>query len=162
LSWTTGLFFSHRDENVPDRIVDPSLQQEVFTYTNAQGFPYDICAAPLSCPNSEIYAAPEYRSVDQQIALFGDGSYKIITTLKVTGGLRVERARVSGRVAAGGPFAGTPIQYDSATTNETPITPKFSLSWQPVEDQMYYLSVAKGYRIGGINGSVGDLCGTDL
>src|SRR5262249_26974137 len=132
LAWTTGLYFSHRDENVPDAIFDGTLQQEVLTYTTAQGVPYDLCAAPLSCPTNQTYAAPEYRSVDQQIALFGEVSYKVTDTLKVTGGLRVERARVSGKVNSGGPFAGGPLIYDSAVTNETPITPKYGLSWEPV------------------------------
>jgi outer membrane receptor protein involved in Fe transport len=34
------------------------------------------------------------------------------------------------------------------------------LAWQPNHDNLYYFSAAKGYRVGGANGDVGDICDT--
>jgi outer membrane receptor protein involved in Fe transport len=62
------------------------------------------------------------------------------------------------------------LQYDSGAFNqgiapvagggsrETPITPKFGASFQYDDDDLYYVSAAKGYRVGGINTPLPDYC----
>ena len=156
LSWNAGVFFSHLDENIPESIYDRTLRQEMIDYAG-----YDLCD-PLECPNGRIFHGPENRVIDKQIALFGEVTYQISSTLKATAGLRVSKVDFSGTSFQGGPFLGTPDAATSASSSEKPVTPKAVLSWQPDTDNLFYVSVAKGYRVGGVNTGVGIICEGDL
>ena len=160
--WNTGLYYSHLNENVPQYIYDTSLRQNILTYSTQQGYPTDICAPPLPCPNGDIYYTPVDRVIDQQTALFGEVAVKLTDTLKATVGLRVSKVEYTGTVSQGGAFLGTPSTLWLASGSEKPITPKFVLGWQPSRDDLLYVSVAKGYRVGGTNSGVGTGCGSDL
>ncbi len=162
LSWSAGLFFSHLDENVPESIVDPTLNQEVINYTGGADA---ICAATpaagLTCPNGVIFDGPVDRVIDKQVAAFGEVGFKFADTLKATAGLRVSRLEFTGSVAETGPFLGTTIVTSSSAT-EDPVTPKVVFSWQPDHDDLVYLSASKGFRPGGPNVGVGGICQGNL
>ncbi len=155
--WNTGVFYSHLNENIPENIYDQTLQPEILNYSGV-----DICAAPLTCPNGEIFYGPVDRVVDKQIALFGEATFKFTDTLKATVGLRVSKVDFTGTTYAGGPFLGSPNSGTEASASEKPVTPKAVLSWQPDRDNLYYVSASKGYRVGGVNVGVGTICGADL
>jgi len=156
LTWNTGVFFSHLDENIPEDIFDRTLRQQVLDYSG-----YDLCD-PLECPNGRIFHGPEDRVVDKQIALFGEVKYKITDTLSATAGLRVSKVDFYGTSLQGGPFLGTPDGTTSASGSEKPVTPKAVVAWQPDTDNLLYVSASKGYRVGGVNVGVGTICGGDL
>jgi outer membrane receptor protein involved in Fe transport len=156
LTWNTGLFFSHLDENIPENIHDRTLQQQILDYSG-----YDLCD-PLQCPNGRIFHGPENRVVDKQIALFGEVTYKITDTLSATAGVRIAKADFYGTTLQGGPFLGTPDTTTSASSSEKPVTPKAVIAWQPDTDNLFYASASKGYRVGGVNTGVGTICGNDL
>jgi outer membrane receptor protein involved in Fe transport len=164
LSWSGGLFFSHLDENVPETIVDPTLNQEVINYTQGADA---ICAsgpaapAALTCPNGVIFNGPVDRVIDKQIAAFGEVGFKFTDTLKATAGLRVSRLEFTGSVVESGPFLGTSITTSSSAT-EDPVTPKVVFSWQPDHDDLFYVSASKGFRPGGPNVGVGGICQGNL
>ena len=153
LVWTTGLFFSHLNENIPENIYDATLEAE------SGG---NVCSAALPCPGGEIFYGPVDRVVDKQIALFGEATFKFTDTLKATAGLRLSKVDFTGSTYAGGPFLGTPNSGTSASSSEKPVTPKAVLSWQPDRNNLYYASASKGYRVGGVNVGVGTICGGDL
>jgi iron complex outermembrane receptor protein len=158
------VFFSHLDENIPESIFDGTLRQQMVDYTTAFYGPdltYDLCA-PLDCPNGRIFHGPTDRVVDKQIALFGELTYKLTDTLKVTAGLRVSKVDFTGTTFAGGPFLGTPDAATAASSSEKPVTPKVVFSWQPDRDNLYYVGASKGYRVGGVNVGVGTICEGDL
>jgi iron complex outermembrane receptor protein len=157
--WNTGLFFSHLKESVPEDIYDPTLDQEVIAYT---GGAYSVCFPPDQlCPNGLIYHGPIDRVVDKQIALFGEVTFKFLETFKATVGLRLSKLDYTGEVNETGPFLGTTIITKSSST-EKPVTPKVLLSWQPNRDNMFYVSATKGFRPGGPNVAVGDICADSL
>lgn len=162
--WNTGLFFSHLNENIPENIYDPTLRTEIINYSTAAYGPppVDICAAPLDCPNGEIFYGPVDRVVDKQIALFGELTFRFTDTLKATAGLRISKVDFTGSTYAGGSFLGTPNSGTQASASEKPVTPKAVLTWQPSRDNMVYASASKGYRVGGVNVGVGTICGADL
>jgi outer membrane receptor protein involved in Fe transport len=163
--WSGGLFYSHLSENVPESIVDPTLNQEIINYT--AGFPsgpYPLCTPgnpSLQCPGGLIYNGPVDQVVDKQVALFGEVGFKLTDTFKATAGLRVSRLDYTGSVWETGPFLGTTIVTQSSAT-EKPVTPKAVLSWQPDHDDLVYVSASKGFRPGGPNVGVGAICGTSL
>jgi iron complex outermembrane receptor protein len=152
--WNAGLFYSHLSENVPESIIDPTLDSEVTAYTG--GFD-SVCFAAQPCPGGLIFNGPIDKVVDKQIALFGEVAFKITDTLKATAGLRVSKLDYTGSVNETGPFLGTTIVTQSSAT-EKPVTPKAVLSWQPDRDDLVYVSGSKGFRPGGPNVGVGAIC----
>ncbi|MBS0366853.1 MAG: TonB-dependent receptor [Proteobacteria bacterium] len=151
LTWNSGVFFSLLKESVPENIYDPTLDAESFG---------QLCAA-TPCPGGLLFYGPDDRVTDKQAALFGEASYKLTQTLKVTAGLRVSRVQFKGESLQAGTFVG-PTIYSVGSASETPLTPKLVISWQPDRDQLYYASAAKGYRVGGTNADVGIQCEGDL
>jgi iron complex outermembrane receptor protein len=160
--WTAGLYAAKTRENVPQSIYDPNLSAEsVATY----GPEYAICTTTVPCPKGLIYYGPTDQEDERQVALFGESTLKIVETLKATLGFRISRIEVTGATAAGGAFDGVPLvpletTYGSST--QTPVTPKAGLEWQPAHDQLFYTSVSKGFRSGGVNAQVPDSCAADL
>lgn len=155
-TWNTGLYFSHTNENVSQYEVDPTLNQEVFDYAG-----FNICN-PSPCQGNVVYNAPVDRIVEKTVAIFGEIGLKLSDTLKATAGLRYAKIDYTGTVvnAAG---TGSPDYITSVdSASEKPVTPKFSLAWQPDRNDLYYLSAAKGYREGGTNSGIFNLCGPDL
>ena len=159
LTWNSGVFYSRTEENIPENIYDKTLNSELLAYT---GGAYSFCTAELPCPDGLIGFGPKDQIIEKQLAVFGELTFKFTDTLKATAGLRVSRIDQSGGIVAGGPFSGVPLVTVDASTSETPVTPKFALSWQPDRDNLYYASAAKGYRSGGVNVGVGANCEMDL
>src|ERR1700730_10778260 len=161
--WNAGLFYSHLSENVPENIIDQTLNSEVIAFTGTPNPPVPVCAPTqgLPCPNGVIFTGPIDRVVDKQIAVFGEVAFKLTDTFKATAGVRVSKVDYTGSVWETGPFLGTTIITQSSAT-EKPVTPKAVLSWQPDRDNMVYVSASKGFRPGGPNVGVGSICGTSL
>jgi outer membrane receptor protein involved in Fe transport len=89
-------------------------------------------------------------------------TFKFTDSLKATAGVRLSKVDYDGTTYSGGAFAGEPPYATQASGSEKPVTPKFVLSWQPNQDNLYYASVAKGYRVGGVNPPVAATCQGDL
>jgi outer membrane receptor protein involved in Fe transport len=159
--WNAGVFYSHQNENIPESAYDPTLESEILSYSTQQGYPYDLCAAPFPCPNGNTFNNPVDQVIETQAAFFGEAAVKLTDTVKATVGVRVSRDRYTGSVIEGGASLGANFNQQSSAT-ETPVTPKFVLSWQPDHDNLYYASASKGYRVGGTNVPVSTLCGGDL
>ena len=153
LVWTTGLFFSYLNENIPEYIYDATLDPETGG---------NVCSAALPCPGGEIFFNPTNRLVDKQIALFGEATYTLTDTVSATAGLRLSKVDFTGSIYQGGPFLGTPPVTSSASSSEKPVTPKAEVSWHPDRNNLYYVSATKGYRVGGVNVGVGTTCEPDL
>jgi len=158
ITWSTGLFYSHLSENVPESIFDPTLNSEVIAYTGGNN---SICYPGQECPGGLIFNGPVDKVVDKQLAIFGEAGFKITDTLKATAGVRVSRLDYTGSVNETGPFLGTTIVTQSSAT-EKPVTPKVVLTWQPDRDDMVYVSASKGFRPGGPNVGVGSICTPNL
>jgi iron complex outermembrane recepter protein len=162
LSWTTGVYLAHLDENSTQFIVDPTLNSE---FLAAYGTP--LCTAQAPCPGGLIASGPENRIIDKQAAIFGELTVKMSDHWSATAGLRAARLDVSGVSIAYGPFSGPTVGPSNpliaaASSTEDPLTPRFVLSYHPTADNLIYASAAKGYRPGGINGSLGNVCNSSL
>ncbi|MBV9620143.1 MAG: TonB-dependent receptor [Gammaproteobacteria bacterium] len=151
--WNVGVFYSHLNENIPEDIYDATLDAETGG---------NVCSAALPCPGGHIYFGPEQRVIDRQVAAFGELAWRVTETVKATVGLRLSQVQFAGATYQGGPFLGAPGSLTTASGSEHPVTPKAVLAWQPDRDNLFYLSAAKGYRIGGVNVGVGNICGGDL
>ena len=156
------MFYAHLNENTTESVFDPNLNGE---YNAAYGVPF--CTPQAPCPNGEILSQPVSRIVDRQYALFGDATFKITDSWKFTAGVRVSHIAYDGDLVYFGPFlsptAGASMPLAATGSNsENPITPKAVISFQPDPENLFYVSAAKGYRPGGINGELSSICGADL
>jgi len=157
-NWVTGLFLSESRQKAYETIVDPqfgAVTQYAYGLTPEQ-------ALGLPLINGVDSLIAQSYGVDKQAALFGEASYRLVGGLKFTAGLRVARSTFTGSAYATGPFAGATIIQPSASTTETPVTPKFGVSWQVNGDNLVYATAAKGYRIGGANAPLSSFCAIGL
>jgi len=162
LNWTTGVYLAHLDENSTQFINDNTINAQ---YLAAYGTP--LCTTIAPCPGGQIASGPENRIIDKQEAIFGEVTVKMGDHFSATGGLRAAHLSVSGVSIAYGPFSGPTVGPNdplvaAASSSEDPITPRFVLTYRPDSDNMIYASAAKGYRPGGINGSLGNICNSSL
>jgi iron complex outermembrane receptor protein len=84
--------------------------------------------------------------------------------LEALAGLRVTRSVLDLSVLSEGPYAGGAITVPAERRQrETPITPKFGVSYRGSPGRLIYASVSKGFRIGGANPPVpSGPCAADL
>jgi iron complex outermembrane recepter protein len=141
LLWVAGLFYSR------------STQNEVTNF-------YDMLAAESDgvVPPTTTLLYEQTVAIDKQVAAFGQLDFRITDALKLTGGVRVANTKYSFETLAGGLFNGGAPPIGTTATSENPVTPKFGLSYQADPDDLYYFSVAKGYRVGGGNSPLPDIC----
>jgi iron complex outermembrane receptor protein len=138
LTWLAGLYFSHAHQEDPNTIVDyyipnpPAISQPVF-YQN-----------PIE--------------IDKQVAVFGQLGYTIFPGLKASAGVRLARASVHAEEISSGIFAGLGPCCSTQDSTEHPITPRVALSYQADDRNLFYVSAAKGYRLGGGNVPPSSVC----
>jgi outer membrane receptor protein involved in Fe transport len=139
VSWVAGLFYSK------------STQRDIFNYYS------DDVTVPNGLPLGTSILDTETKVNDTQLAAFGQADIEIAQGLKLSTGLRVARTKFDETTLSAGLFNfGTP-PVASGGTSETPITPKVALSYK-LDDTLYYASVAKGYRTGGVNSPIPSYC----
>jgi outer membrane receptor protein involved in Fe transport len=144
--WNAGVFFSHLNENNIQFEHDPSLNAQ---YLAVNGTPF--CTPDVPCPNGVVYYQPYAREIDEQSAVFGELSVRILPTVKLTAGVRISHDYYRGQSLSGGADGAGVTLIEDHSGSENPVTPKAVLNWQPQADMLYYLSASKGYRVGGTN-----------
>ncbi len=155
LHWLAGFWYEHQRENTTQFVYDPTLPQDVLSEAG-------YYTGPL-VDGVYSYVQSPFMAIDTQYALFGQVSYRIAKGWKLTAGVRVEDDRFTGRAHYAYPvdILGPPVT-SNASSSERPTTPKFALSYQPNSNTMLYASVAKGFRIGGINAPLPAVCDGEL
>jgi outer membrane receptor protein involved in Fe transport len=156
LNWLGGIFYENSVQHDFESASDSHFAQVLseFGTTPIGYFGFN----PLG---NVTYEANE-KTYQYQLAGFANVSYRIFDGLTASAGVRVARDRLSYFLFGDGPGNGGP----ATTTGQqkgTPVTPRFSLSWQADPHDLLYATVAKGYRIGGVNAPLPvNLCATDL
>ena len=126
-----------------------------------------LVGVPLS--PGDILTARDERLKDVETAGFGEINYWITDRIKATGGIRWSRVSFDFTQVFYGPASGfavptvanTGITHGSVT--QSPITPKLGLQYQVTDNDMVYVTAAKGYREGGVNVPLpAAICGAGL
>ncbi|HUA89925.1 MAG TPA: TonB-dependent receptor [Steroidobacteraceae bacterium] len=167
-TWTAGVFWQLAKEGSIEELKSNNIDQ-VFNYlygiTPAQyyGDQYYSCptnAAYPSIPACDIYYNNN-TTFDRQIAAYGEVGFAITDWMKLTVGERVAHTTFSLNHYADGyeNYGPGPAQ---ANQKETPNTPKATLSFQVDPKDLYYISYAKGFRVGGGNAPLPSYCDDDL
>jgi iron complex outermembrane receptor protein len=98
---------------------------------------------------------------DLQRSLFAQVDYAVLPRLKLTAGLRYTRADFRYQNFIAGPLYATDGMDTTAEVKSDPLTPKFGVSFQANDDNLFYANAAKGVRGSGIADAVGALCVDD-
>ncbi len=85
-----------------------------------------------------------------QYAGFGEVGYEIVPRLTLTAGVRVSRVKRSVLAVKDGAIFGALIEQQGVQ-KETPVTPKFNISYKFESGSLIYAQASKGFRIGGVN-----------
>src|SRR5258708_33221889 len=99
-------------------------------------------------------------SLEKQIAGFGEASFKVVDGLTVTAGIRAQRSTFSFVNRSDGPFNGG-LTVVPGNESETPVIPKYGVSYQINPDNLVYVTAAKGFRTGGANSPSPARCDAD-
>jgi iron complex outermembrane recepter protein len=160
LIWTTGVFFNENRQSYLEQIHDPLLNELSLAATGQPFMAFFV--DPTT--NTGVNYDPRYpndsyflntNAKDEQIALFGEGTYSFTDQWKLTAGVRFSRTKFENHTLTGGPqlFLSQAQTVDSSQTNNS-FTPKVSISYQADPRDLYYFTYAKGFRPGGANNPV--------
>ena len=140
LEWTLGFSFVDSRQRNYNPEISPYL-------------PTLLAGSPLGpvvlLPGNLSYIGDE-RSTDKQLALYGQVTYQIVRWLSVTAGARVARDSDDYSIYQTGFFAGG-TSFVSGSQSQTVKDPKIGVNFQLNDDNLLYLSAAKGDRVGGVN-----------
>jgi iron complex outermembrane receptor protein len=145
ISWVAGLFGSDRKIKTDEFDYITGIRQ---TFFNLYGkAPETTSFGDAFANDSAGYSVG--KEDQSQIAAFGDFTYYVMPTLKVTAGVRELRANTSYDFKTGGYFAQGIAPESSASNGYTATTPKLAVSYDISDEATVYANAAKGYRIGG-------------
>ena len=160
LTWVAGAYFTDNREGYHEAEVEPQANQLWLATTG-----YDILdffGVP-QLPGNVSYTDNRV-SREQELAEFGDASFNITSRFKVTGGVRFSKTKFSFDETSNGPFGVgadlLPLTTSGSSTDH-PVTPKVGASYD-LTDGLIYTTVAKGYRIGGANQLLPNICQAQL
>ncbi len=136
LSWIAGVFYSA-------------------TASRTIQFSNDPAAASV-LGVAELYHEDVPQTFKQE-AVFGEATYSILPTLKLTAGLRYYNYNsdfTAVEYGFFGPYGTLQPGGSTSTEHDQGINPKFNVAWLPDRDLTLYATVAKGFRPGGGNETV--------
>lgn len=151
LNWVIGGYYGRSKQSTFQENDDPFL--------NTLFARFNIPPLPLLPGDHALRTS--INATDKQLAGFGQADYEILDGLKIQAGVRIAKFDLATSRFSEGPISGGSSNF-SDTTSESPITPKFGLSYQTSSDTLLYASASKGYRIGGINGPQLAFCDSTL
>ncbi len=159
LDWLVGAYYQHAKQSADEVIPQSQANLDALTMALFDAPSIDIFGVPVT-PQGYSYH-DHVDGIDEEYAGFGRVTYKVTDRLSATAGARVARTRFSFNSLNEGPLnEGTSTAAGSQ--QETPVTPKFGLSYQLDSSNLFYATAAKGFRGGGANTPVSSLCNGDL
>jgi iron complex outermembrane receptor protein len=153
VTWVAGANYRYADEGL-SQLIPGSL--DVLTEAIAGENTFQFTGNQLDVINGQVFNGySDFLGRDVQEALFGEVALKIVGGVKANVGVRVEHSVVSNQYQAlGGPTNGESSPITTSLLPDqvgNPVTPRAALTWQYTDNDMVYVSAAKGYRAGGGN-----------
>jgi iron complex outermembrane receptor protein len=143
LRWVGGVFYSTMDRDYGQFLL-------IDRFTQVSGIPTRGLVAP---ENVLFYSDLKYNF--DQLAIFGEASYRVNERLELTGGLRwydfdEDRTQLFDGIFGIG-TTGTAVVFTEGETSADGFAPRFIASYDATESTTLNLQVSKGFRLGGIN-----------
>jgi outer membrane receptor protein involved in Fe transport len=169
-SWVAGVYYSNqREKQFYQTYYDlNNIAEALYGITDVQR--YGTAAQPVGANGIPFgFDLRNQEAKDTEVAAFGEGNYWITEKLKATAGVRISRVTLDYVGTFFGPVTGnaTPTLANGSLTQgnlaESPITPHFGLEYQINNNDLVYVSAAKGFRAGGVNPYISrQICGPAL
>ena len=156
LRWTVGAYFSRSELNSDTPIASPHHPD---AYLAARGVPLPTIAFMVD--NLYRYYGNE-STTEETAAIFANFDYSILDNLTLSVGLRYSWDSLEYDIVERGIAYAGGIASAAGEMKEEPFTPRVALSWQHTDTSMFYASWAQGYRFGGVNKAVPNICDADL
>jgi outer membrane receptor protein involved in Fe transport len=146
IDWTIGLFYSSDAQHQTNLTTEGQTEVYGFLPPLYGKYSYDTFV----------------HDVETQIAGYADVDVNITSQLKLIGGVRISNVTDKFLTIDNGPLNGG-YSAASGNTSETPVTPKFGISYQLDSNNFLYATAAEGFRTGGAQAPVPTYsCGADL
>jgi len=159
LSWLFGVFYQHSTQATTYTVNDPFINQII-------GYQYPGVTV------QDIFGYGLYQGVylldsagqltNRELAGFANFDFRITSRLTFTAGVRVSDEHYNDASFGAGPVVSSNGNTQYTSERDTPVTPKYALSYKINPDDMVYASAAKGFRQGSTQGEVGSRCAGDL
>ncbi len=164
ISWVAGLFFLRQREGYDGRYAANVDEYANYLSEAAGTGPSDGATYFGEGPIDGQYAyVRHYVDNTQDMAVFADATLRLSARLRVSAGVRQARNRFAYHDFQDGHWGPGAPTYKTGKQQESPLTPRLNLSYDLGQDRMAYVSVSKGYRIGGVNQPVpANACAADL
>ena len=127
IRWTAGFFWKDSEDHTQN-------QQKAGYHPGREAFGAAFDPLLMVPANTHTDFLEEY-------AIFGEASWDITETLEATVGVRVSDLEQA--------FTNT-----GTGTDDTPVSPKFVLSWTPQDDLLLYFNYTTGFRPGNVNNNL--------
>ena len=158
-TWVAGMFYQHEHQSSDQYVPDTAAAFNQLVEIALGGSTEQIFGMGLA--DGRYSYRSLINSLDKQLAGFGEANLKIAGGLTLTAGLRVERSTFSFTNRSDGPFNGG-LTVVNGTESETPVIPKYGVSYQISPGNLVYATAAKGFRTGGANAAIPARCDADL
>ena len=160
LQWVAGLFYQHSRQTwsfpEPDQVINSEL---AYVHPGTGVSIQSLFGYPLYQGQYLLYLTSGETLKEE--SGFGQVDFKATDKLTVTAGVRVAHHTYDQLEFAAGPLIGSNGYYIDTHQGDTPVTPKYGISYQLNPDNMVYASAAKGYRQGFTTPAVGSFCDAD-
>jgi iron complex outermembrane receptor protein len=161
-TWLGGVYFSNQrtgiDENDPVFGVNDTFARFGFSSADPNILPD---AYPGAFPGDNAFSGA-FRYREKQSSVFGEVNYYFTPALHATVGARYLKGDSTLDQQNSLYLAGAG-NNSSSSLSSTAFTPKYALTWEVNPAHTLYTSVAKGFRLGGLNVFVPPTtCGPDL
>jgi len=137
-TWLVGAFYQDVDRDYGQRLPTPG-------WDAATGIDNTQLNAPADMP---FFSDLTYDF--QQIAVFGEGTYRFNDQWRLTVGARYYDFEEDRVLIFGGAFS-VPTPATPGSTSSDGVSPRLILEYAPVENITFNAQVARGFRLGGIN-----------
>ena len=150
LSWVAGLYYNNATTDSQNSAPENRTALQEVLLGHPQFFSPAHTAAEIA---GLVQIGTAQTLKEEELAGYGELNYNITRKLKATAGVRVTRSKIDYTSASDGLLLPWPAGQGpkvAGTIKETPVTPKFGLSYQANDDDLFYVTAAKGYRAGGV------------
>jgi outer membrane receptor protein involved in Fe transport len=142
LTWLAGAFYQRLNQEFHAGVDELSGLNIVYTRALVQA---RLTGTPI--PPSSPFGSQDGDFTDEQLAGFGEIKYDILPSLNAGFSFRYIDLRQWSLLNNSGFFYfGQPNTNRSAS--ERQFTPKYTLSWTPAKDELFYATASKGFRSG--------------
>ena len=143
-NWVFGAFYSDTDRFYRQRLPTPGYD----AFTDA------VLGAGTSAATANGFPANSPYNADlpydiEQIAVFGEGTYDITSSLHVTAGGRYYDFKEERQFKSGGLFSNLDNRTDETSSNG--FSPRVIVSYDAGANTRINAQVSKGFRLGGVN-----------